>query len=69
MFRHQYARLNDNIKRAKISFENMVTFRYLGTTVINKLGLLQGEHRLRVLENRVLRRILGPKSDEKIGCR
>jgi len=26
-----------------------------------------GEHRLRVLENRVLRRIFGPKRDEVIG--
>jgi hypothetical protein len=28
---------------------------------------LKEEHRLRVLENRVLRRILGPKRDEMIG--
>jgi hypothetical protein len=29
-----------------------------------KLGTLRKEHRLRVFENRVLRRIFGPKSDE-----
>jgi hypothetical protein len=28
---------------------------------------LRGEHRLKVIENRVLRRIFGPKSDEIIG--
>jgi hypothetical protein len=28
---------------------------------------LREEHRLRVFENRVLRRILGPKRDEMIG--
>jgi hypothetical protein len=34
-----------------------------------KLGLLtlREEHRLRELENRVLRRIFGPKTDEVIG--
>jgi hypothetical protein len=34
-----------------------------------KLGLLilREEHRLRVFENRVLRKILGPKRDEVIG--
>jgi hypothetical protein len=33
-----------------------------------KLGLtLRGEHRLRVFENRVLRRIFGPKRDEVTG--
>jgi len=30
---------------------------------------LREEHRLRVFENRVLRRILGPKRDEKTGSR
>jgi hypothetical protein len=29
---------------------------------------LKEEHRLRVLESRVLRRIFGPKRDEMIGC-
>jgi hypothetical protein len=29
---------------------------------------LREEHRLRVFENRVLRRIFGPKRDEVIGC-
>jgi hypothetical protein len=29
--------------------------------------ILREEHRLRVLENRVLRRIFGPKMDELIG--
>ena len=33
-----------------------------------KLGLTQGEtHRLRVFENRVLRKVFGPKSDEITG--
>jgi hypothetical protein len=33
--------------------------------MVVKLGLtLREEHRLRVFENRVLRRIFGPKSDE-----
>jgi hypothetical protein len=33
-----------------------------------KLGLsLREQHRLRVLENRVLRRIFGPKKDEVTG--
>jgi hypothetical protein len=32
--------------------------------------MLREEHRLRVFENRVLRRILGPKRDEVMGeCR
>jgi hypothetical protein len=31
---------------------------------------IKGEHRLRVFENRVLRRIFGPKRDEAMGeCR
>jgi hypothetical protein len=29
---------------------------------------IREEHRLRVFENRVLRRIFGPKRDEVIGC-
>jgi hypothetical protein len=29
---------------------------------------LREEHRLRVIENRVLRRIFGPKRDEVTGC-
>jgi hypothetical protein len=29
---------------------------------------LRGEHRLRVFDNRVLRRISEPKRDEMIGC-
>jgi hypothetical protein len=29
---------------------------------------IKGEHRLRVFENRVLRRIFGPKRDEVTGC-
>jgi hypothetical protein len=49
---------NHNIKRGDRSFENVAQFKYLGTTVTN--------HRLRVSENRVLRRIFGPKSDEVI---
>ena len=33
-----------------------------------ELGLtLRGEHRLRVFENRVVRRIFGPKKDEMTG--
>jgi hypothetical protein len=36
--------------------------------VVLKLGLtLRGEHRLRVFENRVLRRISGPERDEVRG--
>jgi hypothetical protein len=38
------------------------------TTVCETLSLtLRGEHRLRVFENRVLRRIFGPKRDDIIG--
>jgi hypothetical protein len=32
-----------------------------------KLGIVREEHGLRVFENRVLRRILGPKKDEVTG--
>jgi hypothetical protein len=32
--------------------------------MVVKRGLLREEHRLRVFENRVLRRIFGPKRDE-----
>jgi hypothetical protein len=35
--------------------------------VANKIGCIQEEHRLRVLEKRVLRRIFGPKRDEVTG--
>jgi hypothetical protein len=35
--------------------------------VQNLVSNIKGEHRLKVFENRVLRRILGPKRDEVTG--
>jgi hypothetical protein len=120
MSRYQNAGKNPNIKIANRSFENVTTFIYLGTTIIdqnlihkelkNRLNAgnacyhsvqnlfssrflyknvnriyktiilpvvlygcepwsltLRKEHRLRVFENRVLRRIFGPKRDDIIG--
>jgi hypothetical protein len=34
---------------------------------ILSLDIMEEEHRVRVLENRVLRRLMGPKRDEVIG--
>jgi hypothetical protein len=110
MSRHQNSGQNQNITIANESFENVLKFKYLGTTLIShndiddeiKSRLNSGnacyysvqnllssllisknlilsvvlyecetwsltvreEHTLRVFENRVLRRIFGPKSEE-----
>jgi hypothetical protein len=54
----------------KLSFYFYV-FRVDGTVVLYGCGTwsltLGGEHRLRVFENRVMRRIFGPKRDEVTG--
>jgi hypothetical protein len=72
MSRHPKSGQNQNIRTANESFENMAKLKYLGTTLTNhndshneiKSILLREEHRLRVSENRVLRRIFGPKREE-----
>jgi hypothetical protein len=113
MSRHPNSEQEQNIRTANESFENVATFKYLGTTLTNQndihdeiksrlksgnacyysvqnlsssrltskrlktvifLVVLHGcetwsltlreEHRLRVSENRVLRRIFGPKREE-----
>jgi hypothetical protein len=117
MSRHQNSGENQNIRIANESFENVVIFKYLGTTQTNQNDIhdeiksrlnsgnacshsvlnilssrliqrlqikiyenvilpcvlygcetwsltLREEHRLRVFENRVLRRIFGPKREE-----
>jgi hypothetical protein len=67
---HQNVGQNRDINVANRSFENVSPFKYLRTTVTNqnlikKLSLtLREEYRLRVFENRVLRRIFGLKKDE-----
>jgi hypothetical protein len=50
----QYNFLNKNIKQLIVSYND-------------KSLTLREEHRLRVFENRVLRRIFGPKRDEVTG--
>jgi hypothetical protein len=79
--RHQNVGQNWDIKIANRSFGNVSQFKYLGTTVTNQ-NLIQEEIkrrlnsrllsknlkiRIRVFENRVLRRIFGPKRDEVTG--
>jgi hypothetical protein len=118
MIRHLNSGQNQNIRIANESFENVTTFKYLGTTLTNQNDIddeiksrlnsgnacyysvqnllssrlrsrnpkikiyktvilpvvlygcetwsltLREEHRLRVFENRVLRRIFGPKREE-----
>jgi hypothetical protein len=44
-----------------------VRFEVLTVATFGVVGRLREEHRLRVFENRVLRRIFGPKSDEVTG--
>jgi hypothetical protein len=118
MSRHPNSGQNQNIRIANESFENVATFKYLGTTLTNQNGIhneiknrlnsgnacyhsvknlvssrlvskslkikiyktvilplvlcgcetwcltLREEHRLRVFENRALRKIFGPKREE-----
>jgi hypothetical protein len=51
--------------------DEMYLKRYVTTSALNVLLVidraLREEHRLRVFENRVLRKIFGPKRDEVIG--
>ncbi|KAJ4428715.1 hypothetical protein ANN_25708 [Periplaneta americana] len=54
---------NGNIKIGNLSFEDMEKFKYLGATVTN----INEEHRLRVFENKVLKKIFGAKRDEVTG--
>jgi hypothetical protein len=54
----QKAGQKQDIKIANRSFEDATDFKYLGTT-------LREEHKPRVFENRVLRRIFGPKMTGK----
>jgi hypothetical protein len=63
---HQNAWQNHDIKIANRCFENVAQFRYLGMTITNQ-NLIQEENRLRVFENRVLRRLFGLKRDEVTG--
>jgi hypothetical protein len=74
--RDQNARQNREIKIGNRSFENVSQFKYLGMTVTNQNFVLspavkkyegREEHKLRVFENRVLRRIFGPKRDGVTG--
>jgi hypothetical protein len=71
---HQNAGQNHDIKTGNGSFENVVQLRYLGIIfpVIlygceTSSRALREKHRLRVFENRVLRRTFGPKRDEVTG--
>jgi hypothetical protein len=48
-------------------FMKRVHLEELTKTVNYIFSVLREEHRLRVFENRVLRRIFGPKSDEVTG--
>ncbi|KAJ4450278.1 hypothetical protein ANN_01698 [Periplaneta americana] len=57
MSRDQNIVRNGNIKIGNLSFEEVEKFKYLGAT----------EHRLRVFENKVLRKIFGTKRDEVTG--
>jgi hypothetical protein len=48
-----------------VSFKNELNCSYIFDSV--SIRVLREEHRLRVFENRVLRRIFGPKIDEVTG--
>jgi hypothetical protein len=58
--------LNDDMKK---SFENMQSYNFACdfVWVRNLVSALREEHRLRVFENKVLRRTFGPKRDEVTG--
>ncbi|KAJ4433916.1 hypothetical protein ANN_16230 [Periplaneta americana] len=63
MSRDQNIVRNGNIKIGDLSFEEVEKFKYLGATTLT----LREEHRLRVFENKVIRKIFGAKRDEVTG--
>ncbi|KAJ4445576.1 hypothetical protein ANN_12257 [Periplaneta americana] len=65
MSRDQNIVRNGNIKIGNLSFEEVEKFKYVGATVTNINDTR--EHRLRVFENEVLRKIFGAKRDEVTG--
>jgi hypothetical protein len=82
MSHYQKSGQNQDRKLSNRSFENASHFKYLGITATSQnlynlalvlygcetsFLILREEYRLRVLENRVLRKILGPKGDEMTG--
>ncbi|KAJ4441956.1 hypothetical protein ANN_11820 [Periplaneta americana] len=59
---------NGNIKIGNLSFEEVEKFKYMEATGCETWTLtLREEHRLRVFENKVLRKIFGAKRDEVTG--
>jgi hypothetical protein len=54
------------LTKSQTKFTRIHTFDYIFSTE-EYIRTLWEEHRLRVFENRVLKRIFGPKSDEVIG--
>jgi hypothetical protein len=60
-FRHENTEQYHNLLITKISFENVAKFKCMGTTVINK------NHKLRVFENRMLRRTFRSMKEEVAG--
>ncbi|KAJ4435470.1 hypothetical protein ANN_18086 [Periplaneta americana] len=63
MSRDQNIVRNRNIKIGDLSFEEVEKFKYLGATTLT----LREEQRLRVFENKVLRKIFGAERDEVTG--